>query len=1050
MRLLIAVALAAFLVEGGAAAHAASWVPEISQHAHAVWTVRAGALKDPVSAIAQTPDGYLWLGTQFGLLRFDGVRHVLWQPPAGQHLPSITIRNLLAASDGTLWIGTQLGLASLKNGRLTVHPEIKGQLVGGMVEDRDGTVWVGTRYPPPAQLCAFRNDRMQCGLDDGVLGVRASSLLEDRAGNLWVGTANALWRWKPGVPERYPLRDFESSGGLVETGNGELLIAERDRLVQLVGGKVVPVGAPLDRVRAQFSQVFRDRYGALWIATFDRGLVHVHDGRIDFFTQADGLSSNYVRDIFEDREGTIWVATGDGLDRFRRHAVTTFTTRQGLSEGTPWSVLAARDGSIWVGTLDGLNRMRDGQITVYRRETKTAGQAPAAREVVRAGLPDNLIQSLYEDRQGRLWISTHGGVAYFENGRFTQVHGVPQGVHAIVADAASNLWISEDAGLIRLAGDRVVEQIPWATLGRRTPASLMLAEPAGGGLWLGFKDGSGMAHFEQGRLVASYDAAHGLGRGILGSLYRDADGTIWVATEGGLSRLRNGRVHTLTAQNGLPCDAVHWVIEDDDHAVWLYTACGLLRLARSELDAWAAAAERGGQPDTDVHPMVLDESDGVRIHASAGGFTPQLAKSGDGRIWFLPWDGVGVIDPRDLPFNRLAPPVHVEQITAGGARYPASSGLQLPPGVRDLTIEYTALTLAVPEKVRFRYKLEGQDRDWKEVGNERRVQYSNLPPGEYHFHVTASNNHGVWNEAGAVLHFAVPPAYYETAWFQALCVLAFMGLLWTAHQLHVLRLVRQFNRTVEVRVAERTRIARDLHDTLLQSFHALLFLFESSMRLLPDHPEEAKQRLARALAHAAEATTEARNAVQGLRSSTHEASDFVQRLANLVQLLTTEHAGASAIAVTTHGVRRPLKPVVADEVYRIAGEALRNAVRHAAADQVTVEIRYDDRRFRVRVLDDGRGFDPQTLRHPRPGGHFGVAGMHERAEMIGATLSVWTKPAYGTSVDLTLPARIAYTRYSRRRLAGIFTRLAPPWRWRAARGPWSDPTPVPGDATEDG
>jgi PAS domain S-box-containing protein len=746
---------------------------DVNQYAHAAWKVRDGSFKDSIAAIAQTPDGYLWLGTQFGLLRFDGTRHIVWQPPQGQHqLPSINVRRLFADSDGRLWIGTQLGLASWKDDRLTLHPEIPGQ-VGGIIEGRDGTVWAGTRYPSPGRLCAFRRESVECHGENGEFGKRASSVYEDRAGNIWVGAETGLWRWNAGGPKRYALGDFESSEGLAQTADGVFLIAERNGLKRLIDDKVVDYSLPTDVPDFQPSHLLRDRDGALWIGTFDRGLLHVRNGRVDLYAQADGLSGNYIRDIFEDREGNIWVATDNGLDRFRDTAVTTISVSQGLSQATPWSVLAASDGSVWVGTLDGLNRLKDGQITIFRKP---------------AGLPDDLIHSLFEDDRGRIWVATRGGIAYFESGRFNPVPGIPGGVHAIAGDAAGNIWISEDESLLHVAGGRVAGRIPWATLGRKVPAIPMVADAVRGGLWLGFRDGSGLAYFKNGRVAATYGVAEGLGRGMVGDVRLESDGTVWVATDGGLSRIKNGRIHTLTAKDGLPCDGAHWATEDDDRALWLYTPCGLARIARAQLDGWARAVDSGNSQARPVQATLFDSSDGVRVHTAPGGYTPPVGKSRDGRIWFLPWDGVSVIDPRRLPFNQLPPPVHIEQITADDKSYAPTPGLRLPPLARDITIDYTALSLVAPEKIRFRYRLEGQDPQWREVLNDRRVQYSNLGPGQYHFRVMASNNSGVWNEAGAHLEFTIVPAYYQTTWFRALSVAAVVSMLGAAYRYRIRQL----------------------------------------------------------------------------------------------------------------------------------------------------------------------------------------------------------------------------------------------------------------------
>jgi len=1000
------VAIAWMMLACAPAALALNPAFDVSQYAHTSWKVREGFFKDSVGPIAQTPDGYLWLGTQFGLVRFDGVRPVVWEPPKGQQLPSSYIRGLLAARDGRLWISTWLGLASWKDGKLTQHPELHGQSAGKLLEDREGTVWAGTRYPPPGRLCAFRSDGAHCYGEAGEFGDRASSLYEDGAGNLWVGAHAGLWRWKPGPPKLYPFPDIESSEGLAAGDNGALLVVMRSGLKQLVDEKAVPYRLPLDGLHFQPSRLLRDRDGGLWIGTFDRGLVHVHQGRVDLFSQSDGLSGNYIRNLFEDREGNIWVATDNGLDRFRHVAVATVSVNQGLSQATPWSVLAARDGSVWVATLDGLNRFRNGEFTIYRKGTAS-------------GLPDNLIQSLFEDDAGRIWVSTHAGVACFENGRFTAVTGIPEGVHAIAGDTVGNMWFSEDRSLYRVRGGRVVEQIPWASLARKVPAVPMLSDPERGGLWLGFRDGTGLAYFQDGQIRASYRAAEGLGHGMVGGLHLDASGTLWAATEGGLSRLKDGRVHTLTAKNGLPCDAVNWVIQDDDHAFWLYTSCGLVRVAQSEVDAWAAAVEKRADTRQAVHATVFDNADGVRIHAAPGGYTPQVGKSPDGRIWFLPWDGVSVIDPRRLPFNNLPPPVHIEQVTADGKTHDASQGLRLPPLVRDLTIDYAALSLVAPEKTRFRYRLEGQDPDWKEVVNDRRVQYSNLRPGLYRFRVIACNNSGVWNEAGDSLNFSIEPAYYQTNLFLAACVAAAFLVLWAIYRYRLHQIAQRYNARIEVRIAERTRIARDLHDTLLQSFQGVLLRFQRAHNLLPGRPGDARQALGTAIDEGAQAITEARDAIQGLRSSPVVTDDLLSALKALGKEMAVHQnagpGGATAFSLQMEGTPQDLDPILRDEIYRIAGEAMRNAFRHARAREIEVELRYDSRQLRVRVRDNGVGIDASALsKHGRPG-HFGVSGMRERAKSIGGQLEIFSENGIGTEVEFIIPAALAYGRQTGRR-----------------------------------
>jgi signal transduction histidine kinase/ligand-binding sensor domain-containing protein len=967
---------------------------DINQYAHTAWTVREGFFKGAISsyAIAQTPDGYLWLGTEFGLLRFDGVRSVPWQPPAGEHLPGGSIRSLVAARDGRLWIGTTRGLASWKDGKLTHYPELAGQ-VRPLLEDREGTVWAGGFDSSNGRLCAIQSGGTQCYGADGRFGREVISLYEDSQGYLRAGAVTGLWRWKPGPPKFYPMPDHVRA--LHEGNDGALLIVMRSGIRQLVDGKAgaYPLpggGRPLQPIR-----LLRDRNGGLWIGTTDQGLVHVHQGRADLFARSDGLSGDFIQGLFEDREGTIWVATSEGLDRFRDFAIPTISVKQGLSSAFVWSVLAARDGSVWLGTRDGLNRWNDGQITIFRKRS--------------SGLPDDFVESTFEDDRGRIWVSTSHGVAYFENGRFTPVSDVPAGqVHSIAGDSVGNLWLNQDQSLYHLLGGAVVERIPWARLGHTDSPRALLPYSGQGGLWLGFNNS--VAYFKDGQIRASYAGADGLGEGRVTGLQLDLDGALWAATEGGLSREKNGRIATLTSRNGLPCDTVHWVMEDDDHSFWLYTACGLVRIARPELDRWAT------DPKRTIQTTVFDSSDGVGSH-SVPLYSPRVAKSSDGKIWFLTLDGVSVIDPRHLPFNKLAPPVHVEELIADDKAYVASSQLRLPPLVRDLEIDFTALSLVAQEKIRFRYQLEGLDRDWRDAGNRRQAFYTNLSPGNYRFRVIACNNSGVWNETGDILHFSIAPAWFQTNWFRVACVAVFLLMLWALYQLRLHQLAQQFNITLEARVNERTRIARELHDTLLQSFQALLLRLQTVRNVLPGRPEEAVQRLDSAIDQTAQAITEGRDAVHELRSSAVVANDLAQAIGTLGADLAAQETNQPAVVfgVEVEGTPRNLQPILRDEVYRIASEAMRNAFRHAEAQRIEVEIRYDDRQFRMRVRDDGMGIDPKVLTRDGRAGHYGLHGMRERAKLVGGRLDVWSKLNSGTEVDLNIPAAIAYRPSSGRR-----------------------------------
>jgi ligand-binding sensor domain-containing protein/signal transduction histidine kinase len=978
---------------------------DLTQYAHTAWTYGNGLLNGRVNAFAQTPDGYLWLGTSSGLVRFDGVRAVPLALPSGQQLPSNAVGTLLAARDGTLWIGTRDGLVSWKNGKLTEYPALALSTVATLLQDRGGTVWAGTFMGPTGKLCAIRSETTTCYGDDGSLGAGVVSLYEDSDGSLWVGATNGLWRWNPGPPIRYLATPIQGRQTLAQGDHGPGLIVAADSVRQIAGTRVMNysldgVPSPLTATR-----LLRDRKGGLWIGTNAHGLVHSYQGKTSLFTHNDGLSSDQVSALFEDREGTIWVATSDGLDRFRELPVTSLSVKKGLSSGIATSVLAARDGSIWIGTADGLNRWNHGRTTIYRRRSNP-------------GLPNDAIQSLFEDERGRIWVSGSRGLAAFENGRFTAEPSVPAGLtHAISSDNHGGLWLSlwvtaNDYGLAHLVDGRIVEQMSWQSVGGG-PGSGLVPDPDGG-IWTGLISG-GIAHFRGGQIQKLRLSNHAPRAPRVRNLSRDRDGAIWAATDDGLSRITNGRVATLTTANGLPCDAVHWIIEDDLSSYWLYTQCGLVRIARTELDAWTS------DPKRMIHPTTFDSADGIRLpHLMRfRAFRPQVTKSSDGKIWFVNGDTASFIDPSHIGINTLPPPVHIEQITANGKTYDVARGLRLPPLVRDLQIDYTALSFVAPEKVRFRYKLEGYDDDWHEAGNRRQAFYTNLPPRNYRFRVMACNNSGVWSESDAVMDLVIPPAFYQTLWFRALGVLSLAGLIWGLYFVRLRRIAAIYKGRVEARLQERERIARDLHDTLLQSVQGLILKFDAVIKQIP-REEPARQAMENALDRADQVLAEGKDRVRYLRDTTVSLSDLPAAFQRVAE--ETPQGRATTFKTIVEGNVRELHPIVLEESYSIGREALINALAHSECLHIEVEIIYGPRQFRLRVRDDGRGIDSRILEEGGRTDHWGLKGMRERAQKIGAQLELWSHSETGTEVELIVPAATAYRTLRAKSKSSLFRR----------------------------
>ena len=1015
LRLFIASAVLAWC----SSAFALNTVLDVSQYAHTAWRIRDGFARGRITSIVQTADGYLWLGTELGLLRFDGVKAVAWQPPAGQRLPSNVITALLVARDQTLWIATDQGLASWKDGQLNQHDALTGGYVNTLLEDREGTIWL-TRFFNNWTLCQVENARTTCHGTDGGAGAGALGLYEDRQGQLWVGTSTGLWRWRPGTPIFYPLAaELNGIQGFSETTDGSLLISNAGGIRRFVDGQaVMEYPFPSSSQSVPASRLLRDRDGGLWAGTSGRGLVHVHEGVTDVFAQTDGLSGDNVSALFEDREGNIWVATADGLDRFRESAVVSYSDNQGFSN-TSLSILASSDGSLWVGAFDGLRRWVNGQLTVYRERPRqvvdgTPIASRGAREITGIGVPAR-VHSIFEDGQRRLWVSSAEGVGYLAGGKFVSVKGVPGGLlRAIAEDRHATLWIANiQAGLFRVSpGSDRVEQFAWNTLQRQDPVTAMVADPSGEGLWFGFFRG-GISYFSGAQVRASYSASDGLAEGRVSALYSDAAGTVWIAADGGLSRLRDGRVLTLTSRNGLPCDAVGWIIEDDARSLWLGMECGLVRITRSEIDAWTAAADQG-QTDQAVTPRVqatvLDHSDGVRILVKASYFTAPVARSADGRLWFASQDGLSVVDPTRLPVNKLPPPVQVEHVvadrTAYGATNEAGGPLRLPPLIRDVEINYTALSFVAPEKVRFRYKLEGYDSDWQDVGTRRQAFYNGLPPGNYRFRVTASNNSGVWNEDGAYLDFSVAPSYYQTTWFAALSTATVIALVWGVHRVR-LRIVEKHQgeisalneRLMKAQEQERIRIAGELHDGVMQEMLAVTMMLGTAKRRIPEGVE-AKATIDKIQDKLIRVGTD-------IRRLSHDLHPPILQEAGLpeaVRAYCEEFSTTSSVSVSCDADEsaRDLSRGAALALFRILQEALGNAAKHASAKRIIVRLTRSESVVRLTVSDDGVGFDPSRF---ATGGGLGLIMMRERATQLNGTFEFDSAPGRGTTISVVVPFR---------------------------------------------
>jgi len=987
----------------------------ISQFTHTSWTAKDG-IPGPVRAIAQTPDGYLWLGTEAGLYRFDGLRFAAWKPSSGQQFRDSSVLSLCVARDGSLWIGFGSGgITQLRDGHLKNYSHADGVPTGGIlsvVEDANGSIWAGGQYGlSKLDSGGWR----QVGTELGYPAPGAQVIFVDRRGNLWVATDGFDFGLGKDSVRRNTILTLAANAKrfaatqeavgqvwmMAEAPDGEVWIADTTgrtaRPIMRQSGRKLGITVGVESVCVLF-----DSNRSLWVGLIQGGLRRVADSRqlernaLDEFSTRDGLSSGGVYSALEDREGNIWFGTTGGLDRFRENKVTPYSNREGLIPDQKIAMAPTQDGSVWFVsyTRDTVQRFRQGRITtsklpLYSRSDSTR------------------ILSLNADRNNHVWAGGSFKLAEGVDGRFSYTRGPPieKGamVHAIARDAGGNLWITvwggeKGGGPLRLRDGNWTDFRGRVNLPQYR-CRVLYGDPLGR-VWLGFEDGE--VAVRENEEFHVYSSKDGLPGGRVLAITSDQAGNFWIGTEGGLSRFDKGRFVTLTKDNGLPGNSVSGILEDDDGFLWLAGALAILRVNPQELEkALRSSSYR-------MQFASFDATDGLRGLPRQGEPFPTATRAADGRLWFSTTEGIAVIDPRHLPRNIVPPPVTIEAVKADDQALPVSSGLHLRPRTKSLQFEFAALSLTAPERVSFRYKLEGFDADWRGPVSAREVAYTNLPPRNYRFRLVACNNDGVWNEDGAALDFTLLPAFYQTDWFLLLCVAAAGSLVWATYQWHIRQVAARLDLKFEARLAERTRIAQELHDTLLQGFlSASMQLHVADDRLPAD--SAAKPIVKRVLELMGQVIDDGRKALRGLRSPTAESDNLEQALSRIPQEFILEQP--IDFRVIVEGPARPLHPVIRDEVYRIGREALANAFRHSRASGIEVELEYAEKQLRVLVRDNGCGIDPEVLRSGRDG-HWGLSGIRERAERIGGRVKVWSRPAGGTEVELSVPSHVAFRQYS--------------------------------------
>jgi len=968
----------------------------MSQFVRTHWGPEQGFPKGAVYAVSQTSDGYLWIGTESGLVRFDGWNFRLVQDPSGV-FPITTVLGLIPGQAGRLWMLSQNqtllgyrsgafenppfdgnisaisqsrngelllskmegGIFDLRDGtfrRLDPTNELPRSAVVCLAQTREGDIWLGTRDAGLFRITGGRTLSMSRDLSD----LKVNALAPDRGSELWIGTDNGIVRWNgttltnSGVPaslvgvQALALRVDRDANLWIGTNPGGLARLNA-RGVSWINGQRTSAEEPV-------TALFEDREGNLWAGSAD-GLERIRDSPFVTYSLAEGMPSENNGPIFADPEGRLWFAPVQGGLWWLREDKRVRLTEAGLPDDVVYSITGGRDG-LWLGRqIGGLTHLRSKQDS-FIADTYTTAQ----------GLAQNSVYSVYESRDGSVWAGTlSGGVSRLNQGRFST-------------------YTSKDG------------------LASNTVASI--AEDSDGTMW--FATPSGLSALTSGRW-RTFEIRDGLPSDNINCLLEDTRGVLWIGTANGLSFRNSDGIQTVAQTAASLREQILGIAEDKNGSLWIATSTHVLRANREKLIRRTLA-------DGDVREFTL--ADGLRgvqgVKRSRSVISDQ-----SGRVWFSLNRGISVVDTTRLKGNSPPAIPQIQMLFADGRAIDLEGPIHLLGSLKRLTFEYAGLSLSVPERVRFRYMLEGFENVWSSPVTAREAVYTNLSPGSYRFRVIASNPDGFWNPQESVSAFVVDPLFWQTWWFRLAVVLACGLVVLVFYRLRLHQLTRRLNLRFEERLAERTRIAQELHDTLLQGFLSASMQVHVAADSLPED-SQVKPMLVRALQRMGQVIEEGRNALRGLRSSKSASLDLEDAFSLMRQELGPLAKEDVEFRVIQSGQQRHLHPLLRDEVYRIGREALLNAFRHSQASRIEIELKYSSTQLRMFVRDNGLGIDPSIIEAGRVG-HFGLSGMRERADRIGARLHVFSQRSGGTEIELAVPGHLAFQRPARQ--AGRKTRI---------------------------
>jgi signal transduction histidine kinase/ligand-binding sensor domain-containing protein len=954
-----------------------------TSYTHKSWTTQDGLPGHRVRALAQDRNGYLWLGTERGLVRFDGLRFIAWDPGGGSAASRAGVLAICAAADGSLWVSFP-GLAQvdrIQGDVVTTFGPNDGSINGSarvLFQDGEGQIWAGGR----GGLSAFRDGRWRrVALDSGLEENTVSTLFEDQEGHLWVNSSAGIFRQQDQTDTFDKIEAPTSiAQGFMTDANGDILVLDRDLNVHSItrrggGSSTYKVADQSLAGQGQPDRVFVDHRGYWWLAFRGKGLARVNPkdpGDSEIFSVANGLLASDVWAVAEDRDGSVWVGTERGLTQYSAGSVRNLLGSPQLP--SPRVLTVDRDGSVWVGTDGGLLRWSGEEMTHYRSQH---------------GLRNSAISAIHADQRGAIWIGTADGLSCYWEGTFQQLPLATalKDITALTTDRNGVLWIADrEKGLYRWDGHKLHDVANPADSWFQQVSSFFVDKK--GRVWIGLFSGT-VAVYDGHRFNYHY-GEKGPPRGAVVSILEDTDHLFMIVTTNGISWIRDGPLSTAPAPDTFPIARLTAVVEAANGDLWIGAEDRIIRIGHRDRESLK-------QHPSSLHYTVYDDSDGLlgEVSLFAVGF-PKAALDRAGHPWLITTSGIAIVYPSSTP-QYPQPDVTIDMLLVDGHQIQPTSVLRLPAAISRMQLDYSAVSLRAPKKLRFQHMLEGLDSTWVDNGANHRATYSELAPGHYRFRVRAHLDGTDWPERSAALEFDVPPAYYQTYWFATACLVTLGVLGWGAWQFRV----KQIRNAFALVMGERTRMAREIHDTLLQSLAGLgLHLDNVSDALTQDYsPEALKVRLKAIRRQVEESVVDARRSIWNLRAPEQAHQEFSSALRELGRRITD--ASALRCSFTLHGPVSPVPARVQEHILRIVQEALNNAIRHSDATAIVIDACYTERAVKVRVSDNGRGFEVDRLTHSN--GHWGITFMRERAHQIGATIDIMSSPSEGTTVECSVP-----------------------------------------------